>query len=1020
MAEIRNTFVKSKMNKDLDDRLLGNGEYREGQNVNISRSEGEDVGALENVLGNIELSNFGLASIPNLEIIGHLSNDIENVSYFLATNYTDTSSDELSNPAPYGAACYILMFNYITNTSSILVQGRFLNFSKTQPIYGIDLIEELLFWTDDRNQPRKINVKKAIADNTYYTTEDQISVAKYFPYEVPLLYDSVVITGVTTNPATGNTIHFCADATDLRIGMTINVPTVNDFPIIISNVNYTTNSFLTLIAVSLGTTASPGTHSCEFATSQNTVDRYTTPSFSGEFVSVAASAGGSTIKFTKACANATISLNQNMGVSCAAWEAIGNPGSVPIETLNAATLFSGSLGDATAVYEISVNVDLTDASFQFSTLVAGDILFFADPNPNFNSSWPGDKDYLEDKFVRFAYRFKFDDGEYSLISPFTQPAFIPKQDGYLRSIGVLATSTTNATPAVETTTRGYLLPSGQEANIRSSTIVNWFENKVQQVKLRIPMPFIVNQLAAKLKVSEIEILYKESDGLAIQVVNTMPITDTTITGNSTNIYEYVYQSTRPFKTLPEKEVSRVFDKVPIRAMSQSSVGNRIVYGNFLDKHTPPSEINYRVAVSPKTPISQSGLFYSTLTTSHGIVSYPNHSVKQNRNYQIGIVLADRYGRQSDVILQPVSTNQTKQTGNTLLFNGSTVYHPYRRNSQGGHASIRAGNWPGDSIKVLFVEAINALPDNTTGYPGIYKSGEYTVTASVSVNDNTLTSATTIDKDVSPGDLININGNIRPIISIDSIGTNARRKITYGGVSVSVVASTVYNIHGPENKLGWYTYKIVVKQLKHEYYNVYLPCLISAKPNLTAASKTSNNSYSTLYSDNINKIPSELEEVQPEQTQFGTNKSLLFPIVTNEFDYNVQAPNPNNFMTADIIGKIKDLDLNTKGPNKTSPNNQPEIEARGLYNATANPNAVEFSTYGEFRGTNPNDGRPTAPYIQDPGAPGGISILETDPVESRIEIFYETSTSGLVSELNDLIASGVAASEVAPDPPAATE
>ena len=46
MADIKNNFVKSKMNKDLDDRLLSNGEYRDAQNVNVSRSEGEDVGAL--------------------------------------------------------------------------------------------------------------------------------------------------------------------------------------------------------------------------------------------------------------------------------------------------------------------------------------------------------------------------------------------------------------------------------------------------------------------------------------------------------------------------------------------------------------------------------------------------------------------------------------------------------------------------------------------------------------------------------------------------------------------------------------------------------------------------------------------------------------------------------------------------------------------------------------------------------------------------------------------------------------
>ena len=52
MAEVKNAFIKSKMNKDLDDRLIPQGEYREGINIQVSKSEGQDVGALENVLGN--------------------------------------------------------------------------------------------------------------------------------------------------------------------------------------------------------------------------------------------------------------------------------------------------------------------------------------------------------------------------------------------------------------------------------------------------------------------------------------------------------------------------------------------------------------------------------------------------------------------------------------------------------------------------------------------------------------------------------------------------------------------------------------------------------------------------------------------------------------------------------------------------------------------------------------------------------------------------------------------------------
>ena len=56
MAEVKNAFIKSKMNKDLDARLIPQGEYRDAVNVQVSISEGDDVGALENVLGNISIA----------------------------------------------------------------------------------------------------------------------------------------------------------------------------------------------------------------------------------------------------------------------------------------------------------------------------------------------------------------------------------------------------------------------------------------------------------------------------------------------------------------------------------------------------------------------------------------------------------------------------------------------------------------------------------------------------------------------------------------------------------------------------------------------------------------------------------------------------------------------------------------------------------------------------------------------------------------------------------------------------
>jgi len=175
------------MNKDMDGRIIPNGQYRDGQNVQISRSEGDDVGALETVLGNRLLTTFNLTD-PNLVCIGTLFDDSRDTVYVFLTNYTDSSADQLSNSTNNisGVKCYIGSYNLSTNTPTILVEGNFLNFSTTHLILGVNIIEDLLFWTDNRNQPRKINVTNP---SGYYSNEDQISVAKYYPYEAPLLLD---------------------------------------------------------------------------------------------------------------------------------------------------------------------------------------------------------------------------------------------------------------------------------------------------------------------------------------------------------------------------------------------------------------------------------------------------------------------------------------------------------------------------------------------------------------------------------------------------------------------------------------------------------------------------------------------------------------------------------------------------------------------------------------------------------------------------------------------------------------
>jgi len=286
MPEIKNTFLKSKMNKDLDDRLIPNGEYRDAENLQISRSEGSSVGEFENIPGNQLVTNGYLdtGSIKNTTtgiitsyagtVIGQHTDEANGNIFIFSTGYTGTdqqprditvytdpavipSTDAIAlydaagtllNPLILGVEDGMLIWGpavdgattpgdiyvtAVTNTNirlswnpggignwpmgtaftigwcntihrwnvdgtlDLLLRGSFLNFSTQSKIYGTNLIESLLFWTDNRNQPRRINVNSAIANGvTYYTLEDQISVAKYYPYEVPLVLDEVALTAL--------------------------------------------------------------------------------------------------------------------------------------------------------------------------------------------------------------------------------------------------------------------------------------------------------------------------------------------------------------------------------------------------------------------------------------------------------------------------------------------------------------------------------------------------------------------------------------------------------------------------------------------------------------------------------------------------------------------------------------------------------------------------------------------------------------------------------------------------------
>ena len=94
-----------------------------------------------------------------------------------------------------------------------------------------------------------------------------------------------------------------------------------------------------------------------------------------------------------------------------------------------------------------------------------------------------------------------------------------------------------------------------------------------------------------------------------------------------------------------------------------------------------------------------------------------------------------------------------------------------------------------------------------------------------------------------------------------------------------------------NPLGWYSYKVVVKQQQQEYYNVYLPGFVNGLP-ITASDEENKSAFSVLLSDNINKVPRNLNEVGPTDTEYSSSELLYIRV--NNPDINNKSSRPYGY------------------------------------------------------------------------------------------------------------------------------
>ena len=853
MAQIKNMFIKGKMNLDLDERIIPKGEYRKAQNVLVTNSEDSDVGAIENVRGNELVGDTSLNLGNGIEDTGVCIGSYVDVAkeriFWFITNFTSTQPESGINNVDRASSsdnenCRIIMKEK-TGTIHVLVSGVFLNFTTTHHITGVNVIGNFLYWTDNYNQPRYIDIELAKTDASYYNCEEKISVAKVAPFLPPFLHKSN-----------------------------------------------------------------------EASSDPNKGDTYT--------------------------------------------------------------------------------------------------LVTTDPN---TSTQHTKSEYMEEKFIRFAYRYKYSDNTYSIISPFTQSVFKPLGNGEMKFGSTSKTGSGSGQlafePVVSSSTQ-YMYTHGN---------VPIMQNAYDKVIMRIPIPTCTdagvitehhtnpNDISATsynnaLKIDSIEILLREAGTGSIQIVDTLDLVNTT--GLNFGRYkqkralggghyyrqtvEYTYLARDPFKVLPEKQLIRVGDNAPVRAKAQEVVGSRLVYGNITLGYDLPRDednkkgIKFFVTSGPKGKNEQSYTANSIGHYFHNHEQYKFHNIKQRRTYQVGIVLVDRYGRTSPVI---PSTYKTDNLGDT-----------------------------------------------------------HTVDA--------------VASDLS----VEFNDGSNDVYSWSDTG------LAYGqALSVEFPDSRIVEeskTHKEKRPNGWYSWRIVVKQVEQDYYNVYAqhPMNNWTVEDATTTSFTGyrdqhikgkfstlpgSKSWFTLSNDNINKVPRSIKNFNDDGRDFGLNRDGFGRLITGSNEgltgsevklypkvvqintaisgkhYDSRMGNAQqDYVEVLSIGSATDQGLSSlsnakrdDGQNNTDSVQDSLYEDRPrpysfladnhknplvaeIPNLYLEPVAVqgEFATNGSDVIRTTNNNLANMPFGYPKGKDKGLTVFETKPFESEIDIYFETSSCGLVRDLNE--------------------
>ena len=487
--------------------------------------------------------------------------------------YAQIGNIQLGNQVTFDFAQVDLLLSGDTYDSIVLQGPRVLNYDHDNLILGVNIIDDFLFWTDNKTEPKKINIPRSVAGtdpsgnvhtdvmlpdasdnitiNRGPAREQHITVIKKAPHRPPSLKMSTELRG--GNPTgEGYRLQYVGGNIFSAVGEVLFVK--------INDVDGIPCDFVVgdILGVNDGTNAVEGD---EFADGYQ-VRLKVLEVHTGPYTNV-------------------------------------NPGGP--YGINGFPQGPSLLGETAYLVEIVSIID--DGSVSLAGPLEGWYVQLQDDG----------KFLFEHKMPRFAYRYKYVDNEYSTYGPFSNVAFA---GGAFEYQPVKAYN------------------EGMSNKLRALTIQDFVPSDIPE------------------DVVQVDILYKNENSPIVYLMDSIKELDTPLLNNAwyatgsvgvagaaKGSYEITTENI--YAALPANQLLRTWDNVPITALAQDITGNRIVYGNYTQGYSMQDiEVGGNLIPDINVSLSERNVIEGEFAVK---------SIKSLRNYDIGVVWGDKYGRETPVI-----------------------------------------------------------------------------------------------------------------------------------------------------------------------------------------------------------------------------------------------------------------------------------------------------------------------------------------------------------------------------------